>query len=487
MTPVEAVSGAETAREARADVLFRENQDRTFRQTDRLFLALMIVQWVVAIVVAVLLSPYAWEGKVRAVHAHVYAATLLGGLISAFPIALILARPGEAVTRHTVACAQMLWSALLVHLSGGRIETHFHVFVSLAFLAFYRDWKVLVPATVVVASDHLLRQIFWPESVYGILSPEWWRFLEHAGWVVFEDIVLVLLCLRSVDEAWTVARRRAEAEELAARELRMRAEALVQAKAELEKSQESLVRAEKLAAVGQLAASVGHELRNPLMAVRNANSYLAKRVLEPPEGAAPAATDPRVKKFFEVVDRELVVSSKILSDLLDFARERDPVLAPCPLRPLVADALAVVNVGGRTVELKNEVPDDLPPPSADADQVRQIVVNLVQNAVEAMPPEKKGTVTVRAESAGPSWRLTIADDGVGIKPEIRDRIFEPLFTTKTKGTGLGLAIVASVVRRHGGKIDIDTEVGRGTTFRLEFPLAPKNAAAPPAPALSASS
>ena len=88
----------------------------------------------------------------------------------------------------------MLMGALLIHLTGGRIETHFHVFGSLAFLAFYRDWRVLVPATIVVALDHLLRGIFWPQSVYGVLVASQWRWLEHAAWVIFEDIFLVVSC-----------------------------------------------------------------------------------------------------------------------------------------------------------------------------------------------------------------------------------------------------------------------------------------------------
>ena len=106
----------------------------------------------------------------------------------------------------------MLTSALLIHLTGGRIETHFHVFGSLAFLAFYRDWRVLVPATIVVAGDHLIRGIFWPQSVYGVLAASQWRFLEHAGWVVFEDIVLVCSCLRGTRELWSIAERTAEFE-----------------------------------------------------------------------------------------------------------------------------------------------------------------------------------------------------------------------------------------------------------------------------------
>src|SRR5258708_39223851 len=156
-----------------------------------------------------------------------------------------------------MAVAQMLWSALLIHLSGGRIETHFHVFGSLAFLAFYRDWRVLVPATLVVVADALVRGVLWPESAYGIANPEWGRFLEHAFWVAFEDVVLVFACLNGVAEIRAVAERQAEFEALSIAD-RNKGQVLRVAVEELREEQEARVRAEKLAAVGQLAAIVGH-------------------------------------------------------------------------------------------------------------------------------------------------------------------------------------------------------------------------------------
>jgi hypothetical protein len=188
--------------------------DRVYRQTDRMFMWLMIAQWIFGVVVALAFSPYGWSGKVRSVHMHVPVAILLGGALSGLPIALIVMRPGAAITRHVVAAAQVMWSALLIHLSGGRIETHFHVFGSLAFLAFYRDWRVLITATILVAADHFIRGLLWPESVYGIVNPEWWRFLEHAFWVVFADTFLILSCLRGVREIERLAERQAQIEAL---------------------------------------------------------------------------------------------------------------------------------------------------------------------------------------------------------------------------------------------------------------------------------
>src|ERR1041385_2484534 len=177
---------------ARTTKLFEESQHNIHRRADRLFAKLMAVQWLAGIAAALWISPKTWIGASGQTHWHVWAAIFLGGAISAFPILLAWKQPGRVLTRHVVAVAQMLTSALLIHLTGGRIETHFHVFGSLAFLAFYRDWRVLLSATVVVALDHLLRGIFLPQSVFGVLTPSSWRWLEHAGWVIFEDVFLFI-------------------------------------------------------------------------------------------------------------------------------------------------------------------------------------------------------------------------------------------------------------------------------------------------------
>lgn len=175
---------------------FERYRQRTLTETDQLFTKLFIGQWLFGIFIAAMLSPYAWEGKVRVVHMHVWIAIFLGGAIISLPIALALKKPGAVVTRYVIAFAQMLFSALLIHLTGGRIETHFHVFGSLALLAFYLDWGVLVMAAGTIAIDHFVRGLVWPESVYGITNPEWWRFLEHGFWVIFCTIFLIVSCRR---------------------------------------------------------------------------------------------------------------------------------------------------------------------------------------------------------------------------------------------------------------------------------------------------
>src|SRR5262249_40915158 len=127
--------------------LFRRRFEANVHNVDRLFAFLMLGQWLFAVLFALLVSPALWEGRTQTIDAQLPLVLLMGSFLTALPVGLILFLPGWSGTRFLVACMQMLWSGLLIQLSGGRIETHFHVFGSLAFLAFYRDWRVFVPAT----------------------------------------------------------------------------------------------------------------------------------------------------------------------------------------------------------------------------------------------------------------------------------------------------------------------------------------------------
>jgi two-component system, NtrC family, sensor histidine kinase HydH len=198
----------------RANVLFQERHDKLLRRGDKILSGLMVFQWGLGIGLALILSPYTWQGSMSSIHPHVYLAVFLGGLLSGVPLLIARLKPGTPLSRHVMAAAQMLWSALLIHLTGGRIETHFHVFVSLAFFSLYFDGWIYLTATLVVAVDHLFRGALIPESVYGIANPEWWRFLEHAAWVALEDVVLVLSCIHGVKDMKAAADQQARIEVL---------------------------------------------------------------------------------------------------------------------------------------------------------------------------------------------------------------------------------------------------------------------------------
>jgi two-component system, sensor histidine kinase and response regulator len=193
----------------RADQLFEEQQRSTYVRIDRAFAILMVVQVIGGVVFAALLTPWTYAGGERSLHPHVIAAMLLGPVIAVAPILMVWFRSGTLATRHVVGVSQMLMSALLIHVTGGRIETHFHVFGSLACLAFYRDAGVLISASITVILDHYLRGTYLPMSVYGVATTNPWRWLEHTGWVAFTDVFLIWACRESRHMRQALADQRA--------------------------------------------------------------------------------------------------------------------------------------------------------------------------------------------------------------------------------------------------------------------------------------
>ncbi|MBK9622049.1 MAG: PAS domain S-box protein [Candidatus Obscuribacter sp.] len=221
-----------TQNNSRSDQILQELKLQSYQRIDKIFGYLLVLEWLSGIVVALFVSPLTYIGRQSSVHLHLITAIVLGGLIISRPLWLIIKEPGKTQTRQTIALAQMLYSALLIHLTGGRVETHFHIFGSLAFLSFYRDWRVLITASLVVTIDHIVRGIVYPESIYGVATIQPWRWVEHVWWVVFEDIFLFTAIHSTTKELTAIAQRqselettRAHVEELVAlktRELRQR-------------------------------------------------------------------------------------------------------------------------------------------------------------------------------------------------------------------------------------------------------------------------
>jgi methyl-accepting chemotaxis protein len=172
--------------------LFNQRLTANHQQTGKMLQWVMIAQWFFVILMSLLVSPRTWIGASAQTHIHVYMAIILGGLLTWGSWIFIRVAPDKAISRYITAIAQLLYSGLIIHITGGRIESHFHIFGSLAILAFYQDWKVILIATAVTGVDHVVRGLFFPLSIYGLTTPQVLRTLEHVGWVVFIDIFLLI-------------------------------------------------------------------------------------------------------------------------------------------------------------------------------------------------------------------------------------------------------------------------------------------------------
>ena len=220
---------------------------------------------------------------------------------------------------------------------------------------------------------------------------------------------------------------------------------------------EELARNERLAILGQLAGSVGHELRNPLGVIKNSVHYL--RMLMP--------EDDRVRKHLAILEREVTTSNRIVSDLLDFARVKAPVREDARLDELVRVTLEQFTIPS-TIRVEARLDIDCPPVSVDPHQVRQILTSLIQNALQAMPEGGTLGLTVDRDKDGPY--VAVDDTGPGIPAENLARIFRPLFTTKAKGIGLGLSIARDFADANGASLTVESPERSGSRFLLRFPL-----------------
>jgi two-component system sensor histidine kinase HydH len=217
---------------------------------------------------------------------------------------------------------------------------------------------------------------------------------------------------------------------------------------------EELARKERLAILGQLAGGVGHELRNPLATLQT-SMYFLKMTLGERE-------DPKIRKHLGIMEQELNNANEIITNLLDFSRVRQADRTRVPITEILHDALERYDFGPIEVERNIKEVHVL----ADPVQIRQVVTNLVTNAIQAMPEGGKLFIST-GSSDGDAW-ISVEDTGTGIAPATLEKIFQPLFTTKAKGIGLGLAVCESLVRANGGKITVASEPGKGSTFTVHL-------------------
>lgn len=230
---------------------------------------------------------------------------------------------------------------------------------------------------------------------------------------------------------------------------------------QLIKAQEELLRSEKLAAIGSLAAGVAHEINNPAAIMRGNVEILLMGIPPGAEGREEA----------EEILRQTERVSLITGNLLTFAREQAIHPAPVSLVELIEEILAQVSHQAPLtgVRIERRLPVDLPPVLGDGERLRQVFTNVVLNAVQAM--DGQGELILEGKNEAGYVEISVRDSGCGIPPELREKIFNPFFTTKKRGTGLGLSISYGIVKAHGGDISVESAEGQGSRFRIRLPVA----------------
>jgi signal transduction histidine kinase/iron only hydrogenase large subunit-like protein len=236
---------------------------------------------------------------------------------------------------------------------------------------------------------------------------------------------------------------------------------------ELQRAQESLIQAEKMSSLGQIAAGVAHEINNPLTGVLVYIKLLLKNIKE--KKIIWEALEERLK----TMEKETERCSRIIKNLLDFSRQTEPSPRPCNLNKKIENALTILihQAELSNVEIIKEYEENLPFAYADPDQIQQVFVNIILNAIQAMPQGGKLKIKTKYSKKEDRLIVSFTDTGVGISKENMKKLFTPFFTTKEKGkgVGLGLAVCYGIIQRHNGTIEVESEEGKGTTFTVKLP------------------
>jgi two-component system sensor histidine kinase HydH len=229
---------------------------------------------------------------------------------------------------------------------------------------------------------------------------------------------------------------------------------------QLQRNFDQMKRAERLSAVGQMAAGLAHELRNPLASIAGASGILQRN----------ARLEPKHSECLEIIDKECRRLTKLLTNFLDFARPRAVKYQTVDIEPLLNSVieLAVHAIGRRPISLRKQIQPELPTIEGDPELLKQLLLNLVINAIQAI--DVSGDVILSAALRGGRMQISVKDEGCGIAPENRDKIFDPFFTTKESGTGLGLPVAHQIVEQHGGILTAESNEPKGMTFTAVLPL-----------------
>jgi len=421
------------------------------KKTDRLFSLVLLIQWFAAVF-------YAYFS--RSNYEQVQTVFLVGGLLSVFPILLVVRHAGRSLNSYVITAAQTLFSVLFIFLSHGRIETHFHIFGSLAFLAFYRNWRTLILSTVMIALAHLLGSIYFPVSFFGESSVSFYHVFEHVGWICFADVFL----LYSIAEGLRTLKMVSENQvELLKTIIEVRA---VQKK--VTDQQQALVVSNKLSSLGEMAGGVAHEINNPLAIIMGISAQMEELLKRKLVDQAKLAH--LLGKIIQSSDR----IARIVRGLRTFSRDgsQDPTQL-VTVNSVIKETLGFcaqrfLNNGIRLTLEPNL--DDLCFMGQET-QISQVLLNLLNNAYDAVEKTPEPWVLISVNKREQFLEIRVTDSGPGISSEVQEKLFLPFFTTKEigKGTGMGLSISRKIVDNHQGELRVDDHAPH-TCFVIQLPI-----------------
>ncbi len=465
------VSKAHINLKERTAELFKEHLRNIRQVTNSIFFGLLLLQWSAAIILSFITAPASWEGANGTIHPNIWLTFVLGGALFVIPAIQIHLAPTRSWTGGIVAIAQMAFSMLFIHLSDNRVETHFHIFGSLALLAFYRDTRIILLATSLVIADHFMKHSLLQNFMHASTSGDHWRTIELAWWLGFEAVFLCIATVRSHAEMRRMASSQANLEATN----KVIEERIAERTRELQAARDTAIQASK--SKSEFLSNVSHEIRTPMNAIIGMTELALKTHLTMEQrdylSTSHEASIALLSLLNEILDFSKIEAGKLMIANEDF-NLRD--LLHNTIKPLAFKAAEA------NLELICSVAQDVPTNLVgDSLRTRQILTNLIGNALK-FTHRGEVAIVINVVSQTPKsakLRFEVKDTGIGIEADQLKNIFEAFqqadstTTRRYGGTGLGLSISNSLLRLMGGSaLHVESESGQGSTFsfELDFPL-----------------